>query len=137
MQTPQDQPRRLTRNVQRRLGGVCGGLAEYFGLDPTLVRVGFVLLAIFSMGLGGVIAYAVLWAIMPAADPNAPVPAPGAGTGGNGALLLGILLVLIGVSMAIPRAGIFWWMTWSMMRFGWPAAIVLAGVLIVLASRRR
>ena len=49
------------------IGGVCGGLAEYFDVDPTLVRLIAVLL-IFTAG-GGVLAYLVLWIIIPE-NPN-------------------------------------------------------------------
>ena len=38
--------RKLTRSNDRMIAGVCGGLAEYFGLDTTLVRVGYALLYI-------------------------------------------------------------------------------------------
>ncbi len=48
---------------QRMLAGVCGGIGEYFGIDPTLVRLGFVALsALFG---GGVIAYIVAAIIIP------------------------------------------------------------------------
>lgn len=50
-------------STDRKIGGVCGGLAEYFGVDSTFVRLLFVLLAIFG-GLT-VIAYLVLWIIGP------------------------------------------------------------------------
>lgn len=46
------------------IGGVCGGLGHYFNLDPTLVRVVFVLL-LLPGGLPGFIPYIVLWAIVP------------------------------------------------------------------------
>ena len=60
-------PRRLYRSEKERLlGGVCGGLAEYFAVDPVLVRLVFVLL-IFVSGIG-VIAYLVLWIITPRAS---------------------------------------------------------------------
>jgi len=45
------------------IGGVCGGIAEYFEVDPTLIRLIWVLL-IFAFGTG-ILAYLVLWAIMP------------------------------------------------------------------------
>lgn len=59
-----DGPKRLYRDPdQRMLGGVSAGLASYFGIDPTLVRLGFVLL---SLGPGwGLILYLVLWVVMP------------------------------------------------------------------------
>lgn len=60
-------PARLTRsNDDRLLGGVAGGLAAFLGLDPTIVRVGFVLLTFF--GGSGIVLYAVLWLIVPPDD---------------------------------------------------------------------
>ncbi|MGP3778310.1 PspC domain-containing protein [Halanaerobium saccharolyticum] len=47
----------------RKVGGVCGGIAEYFGFDPTLVRLGAIVL-IFIWG-AGLLAYIVAWAIIP------------------------------------------------------------------------
>ncbi len=49
--------------TDQMLGGVCGGLAEYLGLDSTLVRLFFVLVTLFS-GTGGLL-YLVLWLIVP------------------------------------------------------------------------
>jgi len=50
-------------STNRVMAGVCGGLGEYFGVDATIVRLLFVLLAIFH-GIG-VLAYIVLWIVMP------------------------------------------------------------------------
>jgi phage shock protein PspC (stress-responsive transcriptional regulator) len=59
--------KRLTRSkTNRMLFGVCGGLGKYFGIDPTLVRLGFVLLALLD-GIGIVI-YIILAIIMPQED---------------------------------------------------------------------
>ena len=59
------QYRRLTRTSRDApISGVCGGLARYFGLDPTLVRVLAVLLAVFTFP-AAVIAYIVAWAVIP------------------------------------------------------------------------
>ena len=49
----------------KKLLGVCGGFAEYFGLDPTVVRVGWVLLSLFTCTVG-VVAYAACALILPA-----------------------------------------------------------------------
>jgi len=58
-------PRKLTRNSQNAMvGGVCSGVADYFGLDVTLVRVLTVLGVVF--GLGSVaVAYIVAWVLLP------------------------------------------------------------------------
>lgn len=56
--------KRLVRSASdRMLAGVAGGLAEYINLDPTIVRLLFVLLAL--AGGPGILIYAVLWLVMP------------------------------------------------------------------------
>jgi phage shock protein C len=56
--------KRLTRSrSERMIGGVCGGLAEYFNIDPTLVRLAFVL-AFFAVS-GGFWLYIIMWVIIP------------------------------------------------------------------------
>lgn len=50
----------------RMIAGVCTGLAQYFNVDPTLVRIIFVILGL--LGLGGVVLYLILWLIMPRAS---------------------------------------------------------------------
>lgn len=59
------EPRKLTRSPQGVVAGVCGGLAEYFGIDPSLVRVGYAALMIFSVGFPGMLLYIIMWAIVP------------------------------------------------------------------------
>ncbi len=56
--------RRLTRSSRdRMIAGVCGGLADYFGIDATIMRVIFVVLAL--LGGPGLLVYLVLWVILP------------------------------------------------------------------------
>ena len=57
--------KRLRKSSNRMIAGVCGGIAEYFDLDPTLVRAGYVLLSLCSAAFPGVLAYFILWLIMP------------------------------------------------------------------------
>jgi phage shock protein PspC (stress-responsive transcriptional regulator) len=61
-------PRRALRRsrTDRMLTGVAGGIADYAGVDPTLVRLGFVLLTVF--GGSGALIYLVALVIMPSAD---------------------------------------------------------------------
>jgi phage shock protein PspC (stress-responsive transcriptional regulator) len=54
-------PKKLYRSTRNKwLGGVCGGIAEYFNADPVLVRILWVVVTIFSVGIG-VIAYLLFW----------------------------------------------------------------------------
>jgi len=55
----------LRKSQDKVLAGVCGGLAEYFGLDLTLVRLGYVLLSLISAAFPGLLVYVILWIIMP------------------------------------------------------------------------
>jgi phage shock protein C len=71
------QNNRLYRSSENKMiAGVCGGLAEFFGSDPTLVRLVFVLLAL--LGGHGLLVYIILWiivpyrSIVPAVMPTAP-----------------------------------------------------------------
>jgi len=71
---------RLHRSsADRRIAGVCGGLADYFNLDPTLVRLVVVILSIYPGAIVcGVIGYVIAWLIIPPAPeiPLTPVSAP-------------------------------------------------------------
>ena len=56
--------KRLVRNVQdKKIGGVCAGLADYFNMDPMLVRVLWILFTL--AGGSGILAYAILYFILP------------------------------------------------------------------------
>jgi phage shock protein PspC (stress-responsive transcriptional regulator) len=67
--------KRLMRSSRdKRIGGVCAGLADYFDLDPTIVRVVW-LLAIFFAGTGFLV-YIILWIVLPLAPTGLPVTVP-------------------------------------------------------------
>jgi phage shock protein C len=56
----------LRRSRQHRMiAGVCGGLAEWLGWDPTVVRVLYVVVSALSAAFPGIVAYIVLWMVMP------------------------------------------------------------------------
>ncbi|MCB1019005.1 MAG: PspC domain-containing protein [Acidobacteria bacterium] len=49
----------------RMIAGICGGLAEWLGWDPTLVRMLYVIVSIASVAFPGILAYIILWMIIP------------------------------------------------------------------------
>ncbi|MEP1035280.1 PspC domain-containing protein [Ekhidna sp.] len=57
--------KRLFRSNDRMLGGVCAGIAEYIGWDPTLVRIAYIVLSIVSAAFPGLLVYLILWIIIP------------------------------------------------------------------------
>ena len=71
------QPRLVRSRTDRRIAGVCGGLAEYFDVDPTIVRVTWVILSIFAGAVVfGVVAYLIAWLIIPPAPAAALQASP-------------------------------------------------------------
>ncbi|MGD9931535.1 MAG: PspC domain-containing protein [Mangrovibacterium sp.] len=57
--------KRLTRSDNKVIAGVLAGFGEYFELDPTIVRIIYVLLSIFTAGFPGLLIYVILWLVMP------------------------------------------------------------------------
>lgn len=51
----------------KMIAGVCGGIAEWLGWDPTIVRILYVVVSVVSVAFPGILAYLVLWIIMPKA----------------------------------------------------------------------
>ena len=133
-------PRQLRRSATSRvLGGVCGGLAEYFGIDPTIVRIILIALAILSLGFGGVILYILAWIIMPA-PLGTGVETGFTDTGtktGLGIVLVGAGLILV-LFMAIPwGCGFPGFWHWSghfplmPLRFLLPVALIIVGIALL------
>ena len=56
--------KKFIRTRERMIGGVCGGIAQFFELDPTLVRIAYALLTIFTL-FSGIVVYIILWIIVP------------------------------------------------------------------------
>lgn len=51
-------------NTDRKIGGVCGGLGEYFDVDSTIFRIMIIFLTIISFGIG-IFGYLAMWAVIP------------------------------------------------------------------------
>ncbi|MFH1050622.1 MAG: PspC domain-containing protein [bacterium] len=152
--------KRLYRSTKdRMLAGVCGGLAEYFDIDPVIIRVLFV---VVTLGAGvGILGYIILWIVVPEAiivirdssNPNtenesqaAENTSGGSGKYANfervpeekyakkchsGRVFISVLLILIGVLWFINNIvpGV---------NFGhlWPLILVALGILILLKSSK-
>lgn len=135
------QHRRLTRGRDRMLGGVASGVGDYFEVDPTVVRLLFVLGTLLSGGLV-LVAYIALWVIMP--DDAAQRPedgaafAAGAGPAAperNTSVLVGIALVGIGGVLLLNQFALFNWLGFGLARIWWPALLILAGAALIAARR--
>jgi phage shock protein C len=73
---PYSAPKRLMRSSRdKKLGGVCAGVADYFDLDPTIIRVVWLLAVLF--GGTGLLIYIVLWIVLPLAPSTVTIAVPG------------------------------------------------------------
>ncbi len=57
--------KKLYKSTDRKVDGVCAGIAEFLEIDPTIVRVIYALITLFSAGVGGIAVYIILAAVMP------------------------------------------------------------------------
>ncbi len=141
--------KKLQRDVNSRMvAGVAAGLAEYFDIDPSWVRVGFVLA---TLGGGGLLAYIILWIVMPkkrlsfydssTVDYTPPGPPlyerPKYGPGhpefvakeNRSKLIAGMILVVIGMCFLIRQFGLLpYWFSFHKL---WPLALIIPGILIL------
>lgn len=60
--------KKLTKSSDKMVAGVCAGIADFFEVDPTLVRTGYCLLTFFSWSFPDILLYIILWIIMPNSD---------------------------------------------------------------------
>jgi len=150
--------KRLVRNRSDSVvGGVCGGLGVYLGIDSTLVRLFFVLLA-FAEGIG-ILLYFILWVVVPREDRvegttleenvrsgaeeiaeraremgeelQKGVKMPGRQTG----LYIGLGLIIIGMYYLLDSLNIYWlsWLKWGVI---WPVLVIVAGILLLVRRVR-
>lgn len=113
--------KKLTRSRRHKVfGGVCGGLAQYFNIDPIIIRIIFVVLTI-AQGMG-ILAYIIMWIVIPEEPFEQAYPLDPSITGTdnansgqsdfmasmppkkeNGKLILGIILIGIGIVFMADR----------------------------------
>ena len=115
---------RLYRSsADKVVAGVCGGLANYFRLDPALVRLAFVVFAL--AGGASVLLYIVLWI----AVPIAPASATPVAVRPMNNELVATLLIGIGGVWLLANIGVLRFINWS---FAWPLVLVAIGIALLV-----
>lgn len=150
---------RLERSTTNRvIAGVCGGIAEYLQVDPTLVRVFFVIAGFLTAGLG-ILGYLVLLVLVPL--PGRPMPfVQGSGTSASGEAAdpssttiapiattppdpeaaerrratFGYFLVALGIVFLLANVGAFRIVRWDLV---WPLVLVGGGILLLAQRVKR
>jgi len=138
------EPKRLYRSRSNKMiGGVCGGLAEYFEIDATILRVIFVLLA-FAKGIG-IFLYLIALIIVPTNVEDKPNQTKSRTGGTTASIVIGIILILIGLHFLAESVGPFyfwphywfihwpWEVDWDLL---WPVLLILVGVLYIVHTSR-
>src|SRR6266508_2610657 len=147
---------RLYRSrTDRMVGGVAGGLGDYFEIDPTIVRVLFIVATLLSGGLG-LLLYVAMCLIVPLqGEQQSPLqrflrPSDRSEGGQEGPMnaestttsqpnqapepraqrqsWAGIILIALGLLFLANNLNWFWWMNW---RFFWPALLIVIGVALL------
>jgi phage shock protein C len=122
------------------IAGICGGLAEYFDIDSSLVRVGAVLITL--AGGAGIVAYVILWIVVPQkslassmeeGEDKAVVEPETVKKEGEekdrGVLLVGMILTVLGVLLLMNNYLPFSWLSFSRL---WPLLLIFIGILVIV-----
>ncbi len=154
--------KKLQRNEQEKtVAGVCAGLAEYFDVDVTWIRIAFVLAVL--AGFSGVLAYIVLWIAVPvkpfvptygqfnadykvydhAANPNGPIndpafsgmPYPQKKKSGNGGIVIGLLFVMFGAFFLLDEFHFVpYWFEFHKL---WPLVFIIPGIMMITNANKK
>jgi phage shock protein C len=146
--------KRLYKSRKNRvIAGVCGGIAEYLEVDPVLIRI--IAVVLLFVGGGSLLAYILGMIIIPdeskimppgfatAPDPNSPPPPPAAvePSGRTGGLIVGVIMLVLGLTFllrTIPFFRHYYWWFWDMgWNFFWPSMLIAIGLMIILRAARK
>ena len=120
------EPKRLYRSRENRvIAGVAGGIAEYFNIDPVIIRMVFILL-LFAGGMG-IIIYLLAWILVPE-NPGSSLMVRQT----RGSVILGLILLIIGIAFLFRN--IFRWVVHF--NIVWPAILIVLGVYLIVKQNK-
>lgn len=117
------------------IGGVCGGFGEYFNVDPSVIRL-FWLLASFAGGIG-IIAYIVCLIIIPEGyNDTTYYDADGQEVFKNSSLFIGIGLIIVGAILLAKKVWPWFSVKWFNFTKYWPVLLIIGGLYILFNQRK-
>lgn len=146
--------KRLYRSRKDKIiAGVCGGIGEYFGIDPVIIRI--IAVVLFFWGGSGILAYIIGMIIIPVApfaedvqlkkvvkkevvkEKKETTPA----SGDSGALIIGLILVIVGGIFLMRNLPIFdnfyWWIRHQIGHLFWPLVLIFIGSFIIFKGLKK
>jgi phage shock protein C len=111
------------------IAGICGGLGEYLGVDPTIMRLAAVLL-IFADGIG-LIAYIIAWIIVPR-NPEMETEVVAPEKSELNRLLPGLALIIVGLIFLLNNI-----VPWFHFGHLWPLVLIVLGIVILAKAKRQ
>jgi phage shock protein C len=111
------------------IAGICGGLGEYLGVDPTIMRLAAVLL-IFADGIG-LIAYIIAWIIVPR-NPEMETEVVAPEKSELNRLLPGLALIIVGLIFLLNNI-----IPWFHFGHLWPLVLIVLGIVILAKAKRQ
>jgi phage shock protein C len=128
---PESTVRRLHRSrTNRVLAGVCGGIAEHYGSDPTAVRLAALVIGLFTGIFPMVVLYIVAAIVVPEVGASQGDRPTANSVPGQATLVLGALLVVLGIA---GFANVWLRIEWEQV---WPLALIGLGAVMVVATLR-
>jgi phage shock protein C len=120
--------KRLYRSrVNRTIAGVCGGLGEYFAVDPVFIRIAAVLL-IFADGIG-LLGYLIAWLVIPKRPLETAAETQSVDYASWNKYIPGAVLIIVGLIVIAHQH--YWW--WHLERF-WPLLFIAFGLLLIFRA---
>ena len=133
------------------IAGVCGGLGEYFNIDPVVIRIIAVIL--FLWGGSGILAYIIAWIIIPWEEEIISDKKPktkeeksvkkkeAVSSGDSGILIIGVILIVIGALFLMRNFpffdGYYWWVKHQLRLIFWPGILILIGIFMIFRSLKK
>ena len=131
--------KKLQRDTRNKvIGGVCAGLANYFGMDASLLRLLLALMILFAGS--GFWLYIILWIVMPAGDPQMTIENGDAIMSdiieptkvNKGSLVIGLILIGLGALGLLHRFVPSF--SWQML---WPIFLIVLGIILIIPKDKK
>lgn len=130
----------MTKKIYRSrtnkiLGGVCGGIGEYFNVDPSIIRLFWILASI--IGGAGIIAYIVCLIIIPEGDSDvAYFDEDGHEVFKNSSLFVGVGLIIVGALLLVKKIWPWFSIKWLNFNKYWPVLLIIGGLYILFNQKK-